>query len=244
MATPDTFISIDGGKSALRLLVATGDRRQTGAGPGMSYRPGEDGVERIADAVRTAAAGVELPDRVAGVIAGLTGVPGDPGPRRALARRLGEVLGGPALVAEDVHLAHAGALNGPGTVLCVGTGTNVLAMGAGGEYTTVEGWGPALGDRGSGYAIGLAGLRAATAALDGVGPATALTEPFRDAVGGGDLGGLQRFYRDPDLVARIAGFAPVVLAAAADDAVALAICDAAVADLVALAAAAAARQPD
>ncbi|WP_116952383.1 N-acetylglucosamine kinase [Jiangella endophytica] len=240
----DTFISIDGGKSALRLLAVTGDRRRTGIGPGMSYRPGEDGVERTADAVRAAAAGVDLPERVAGVIAGLTAVPGDAGPRRELARRLGELFGGPALVAEDVHLAHAGALAGPGTVLCIGTGTNVLTMGAGGTYRTVEGWGPALGDRGSGYAIGLAGLRAATAALDGVGPPTALTEPFPDAVGGAGLAALQRFYRDPELVARIAGFAPVVVEAAEHDAVALAICRTAVDDLVALAASVAGRQPD
>ncbi len=240
----DTFVSIDGGKSALRLLAVTGERRQVGTGPGMSYRPGEDGVERIVGAVGVAAAGLELPDRVAGVIAGLTGLPGEAGARRELARRLGELFGGPALVAEDVHLAHAGALNGPGTVLCVGTGTNVLAVGAGGTYSGVDGWGPALGDRGSGYAIGLAGLRAATAALDGVGPATALTERFPDAVGGTDLAALQRFYRDPQLVARIAGFAPVVVEAAAHDAVALAVCDAAVDDLVALAASAVARQPD
>lgn len=240
----DTFISIDGGKSALRLLAVTGDRRQVGTGPGMSYRPGEDGVERTVAAVRAAAAGVELPDRVAGVIAGLTAVPGEPGPRRELARRIGAELGGPALVAEDVHLAHAGALAGPGTVLCLGTGTNVLAMGAGGEYTTVEGWGPALGDRGSGYAIGLAGLRAATAALDGVGPDTVLTERFPDAVGGAGLAALQRFYRDPELIARIAGFAPSVVEAAGQDAVARAICAAAVDDLVALAASAAGRQPD
>ncbi|PZF79886.1 hypothetical protein C1I92_28925 [Jiangella anatolica] len=221
-----------------------GSRRQTGTGPGMSYVPGEDGVERTVAAVRAAAAGLDLPDRVAGIVAGLTAVPGEPGPRRELARRIGAELGGPALVAEDVHLAHAGALAGPGTVLCIGTGTNVLAMGAGGEYATVEGWGPALGDRGSGYAIGLAGLRAATAALDGVGPDTVLSERFPDAVGGTGLAALQRFYRDPELVARVAGFAPAVVEAAGHDAVARTICAAAVDDLVALAASAARRQPD
>lgn len=244
MTGHDTFISIDGGKSELRLLVASGDRRQVGVGAGMSYQPGEDGVDRILAGVRQAAAAVDLPTRVAGVVAGLTGVPGDPGPRRRLARRLEELLRGPALVIEDVYLAHAGAVNGPGTVLCVGTGTNVLAVGAAGACTSVDGWGPILGDRGSGYAIGLAGLRAASAALDGVGPPTALTEEFPGAVGGTGLASLQRFYRDQGLVARVAGFARSVLDAVPGDDVARAVCEAAVADLVAVAEAAATRQPD
>lgn len=239
-----TFVSIDGGKSQLRLLVATGAARQTGVGAGMVYRAGEDGVERIVAGVREATVSVDLPARVAGVVAGLTGVPGDPGPRRELARRLAELLGGPALVVEDVYLAHAGALNGPGTVLCAGTGTNVLAVGAAGGHTRLDGWGPVLGDRGSGHAIGLAGLRAAASALDGVGPPTALTEVFADAVGGTDLAGLQRFYRDPRLVARVAAFARHVVEAAAHDEVARTVCEEAVVELAAMADRAATRQPD
>ena len=244
MSAHDTYVCIDGGKSQLRLLVAAGEHRQTGVGAGMVYQPGEDGVERIIAGVREAAAAVDLPARVTGVIAGLTGVPGDPGPRRELTRRLADLFGGPALVADDVYLAHAGAVNGPGTVLCAGTGTNVLAVGAGGGHTRLDGWGPVLGDRGSGYAIGLAGLRAAAAALDGVGRDTALTEEFAVAVGGTDLASLQRFYRDHRLVARVAGFARVVLDVATRDEVARSICDAAVADLVAAAETATARQRD
>lgn len=239
-----TLVSIDGGKSALRLLVATGEHRQTGTGPGMLYLPGEDGVDRIVEGVRQAAATVELPDTVAGVVAGLTGVPGDPALRRQLTRRLAELFGGPALVVTDVYLAHAGALNGPGTVLCVGTGTNVLAVGEGGEHTTLDGWGPLLGDRGSAYAIGLAGLRAASAALDGVGRDTVLTGRFEQTVGGTDLASLQRFYRDPGVVALVAGFARQVLGAAGRDPVATALCRAAAADLADLARAAVTRRPD
>ncbi len=240
----DTFVSVDGGKSQLRLLVAAGEHRQVGMGPGMVYQPGEDGVDRIVACVEQAAATVELPARVAGVVAGLTGVPGDPGPRRQLTRRLEELLRGPALVIDDVYPAHAGALNGPGTVLCVGTGTNVLAVGATGAYTRIDGWGPILGDRGSGHAIGLAGLRAAASAIDGTGRRTVLTEDFPEAVGGTDLASLQRFYRDPRVVARVAGFARPVIDAATEDDVARAICEAAVADLVGAAEAAATRQPD
>lgn len=245
MTEPDTFISIDGGKSQLRLLVAAGDRREVGFGPGMRYQPGEDGVDRIVAGIRQAVATIQLPPRVTGVVAGLTGMPGDVGLRGQLTRRLEELFRSPTLVVEDVYLAHAGALTGTGTVLCVGTGTNVLAVGAAGGHRSLDGWGPILGDRGSGYAIGLAGLRAAAAALDGADRRTSLMEEFPSAVGGTDLSSLQAFYRDPQIGARVSSFARVVVAAAsARDEVAQAICEAAVDDLVAVAEAAATRQPD
>jgi len=240
----DAVISIDGGKSQVRVLVATGPHRQSGVGAGMVYQPGEDGVDRIVAGVREAAATLDLPAEVTGVVAGLTGIPGELDARRRLAAQLEALFRGPALVVEDVYLAHAGAVGGPGTVLCAGTGTNVLAVGPAGRCSRLDGWGPLLGDRGSGYAIGLAGLRAAAAALDGVGPATTLTREFPGAVGGTDLAGLQRFYRDPQVVARISGFAPAVMAAADHDDVARTICAAAVDDLATAAAAAAKRQGD
>ncbi|MGP3931694.1 N-acetylglucosamine kinase [Nonomuraea sp. KM88] len=237
-------ISIDGGKSELRLLVSTGRDRQYGVGPGMSYEPGEDGVARILGSVRAAAEAVRLPAEAAGVAAGLTGVPGDPAARRRLVSLLEEFFGCPALVVEDSLLAHAGALEGAGTVLCVGTGTTVLAVGDSGRSVRIDGWGPLLGDRGSAHAIGLAGLRAATAAHDGVGPATELADRLVAELGGTDLAGLQRFYRDAALVARTAAFARAVLEAAERDAVARGICVEAAEALAAAAAAAVSRLPD
>lgn len=239
-----TLVSIDGGKSTLRLLVASGQRREYGEGPGMVYQPDEDGVQRIVDSVRAAAAAVSLPTVATNVIAGLTGLPGDLNVRRTLASSLATLFRGPAVVVDDAVLAHAGALNGPGTVLSVGTGTNVLAVGAAGDHARLDGWGPVLGDRGSGHAIGLAGLRAAAAAHDEVGPPTVLAESLSAAVGGTDLASLQRFYRDPHLVARVAAFAEIVLGAAAHDEVAMQICDEAARALAAAARTAIARQPN
>lgn len=244
MSTQTTFISIDSGKSQLRLLVAGEESREYGVGPGMTYQPGEDGVRRILDSVRTASELVTLPDSASGVIAGLTGVPGEVNVRREIAAGLREMFRGPVVVVDDALLAHAGALNGPGTVLCVGTGTNVLAIGGSGARLRVDGWGPLLGDRGSGHAIGLAGLRAATASLDAVGPRTVLAESLASAIGGTDLTSLQRFYRRTDVVAQVADFARQVLVAAPDDAVARGICDDAVQDLAAAAQVATARLAD
>ncbi|KAB8191597.1 ATPase [Nonomuraea phyllanthi] len=239
-----SFISIDGGKSELRLLVSTGDERQYGVGPGMAYQPGEDGIARILGSVRAAAASVHLPAAPAGAAAGLTGVPGDPALRRRLVSLLEEFFSCPVLLVEDGLLAHAGALAGAGTVLCAGTGTTVLAVGASGRSVKIDGWGPLLGDRGSAHAIGLAGMRAAAAAHDGVGPATELADRLADDLGGTDLAALQRFYRDDALVARTAAFARAVLDAAERDPVARAICAEAASALAASAAAAVSRLPD
>ncbi|MEW2378128.1 BadF/BadG/BcrA/BcrD ATPase family protein [Micromonospora sp. NPDC047812] len=225
-------ITIDGGKSELRLLLCTAAGRQLGTGPGFSYQPHEDGVERILAAVRGAAATIPLPTQVAGVVAGLTGVPGEPAERRRLALALERQFGGPAVVVEDSILAHAGALGGPGVLLCVGTGTTVLAVDADGDHARLDGWGPHLGDRGSAHAIGLAGMRAATASYDRVGPATVLVDRLVAALGGVDLASLQRYYRDPAMISRTAAFAREVLdAAAGADPVAGRICAGAAADL-------------
>ncbi|MET7668377.1 N-acetylglucosamine kinase [Micromonospora luteifusca] len=219
------MITIDGGKSELRLLLRTPTGRHLGVGPGFSYRPEEDGVGRILAAVRGAAATISLPARVAGVVAGLTGVPGEHAERRRLAVALERQFGGPAVVVEDSILAHAGALGGPGVLLCVGTGTTVLAVDADGDHARLDGWGPHLGDRGSAYALGLAGMRAATASYDQVGPATVLVERLVAALGGVDLASLQRYYRDPAMIPRTAAFARAVIDAAAQaDPVAGRIC--------------------
>ncbi|MEU4777755.1 BadF/BadG/BcrA/BcrD ATPase family protein [Micromonospora sp. NPDC023633] len=227
-------ITIDGGKSELRLLLRAAAGRQLGVGPGFSYQPHEDGVDRILAAVRGAAATISLPEQVAGVVAGLTGVPGEPAERRRLALALERQFGGPAVVVvvEDSILAHAGALGGPGVLLCVGTGTTVLAVDADGDHARLDGWGPHLGDRGSAHAIGLAGMRAATASYDRVGPATVLVDRLVAALGGVDLASLQRYYRDPAMISRTAAFAREVLdAAAGADPVAGRICAGAAADL-------------
>ncbi|MYS50866.1 ATPase, partial [Streptomyces sp. SID6013] len=77
----------------------------------------------------------------------------------------------------DAVTAHAGALGGrAGVVLAIGTGSVAVGIGADGTYARVDGWGPLLGDDGSGARIGTAGLRAALRAHDGRGPATALLD--------------------------------------------------------------------
>ena len=236
-----TYAAIDGGKTALRVAVGDPDGIRYGEAPGFGYAPGQDDVAVMVAAVRQAAE--QLPMPVARVCAGLTGAPGDRAERDKLRAAIGDVFGtDEVVVVGDVLLAHAGALAGPGVVICAGTGTAVLALGADGRRAWLDAWGPLLGDRGSGWAIGSAGLRAAAAALDGVGPATVLTERMTEVLGGTDLAALQRLYGDQRMNARIAAFALHVAAAGrSGDEVACAIYLAAAADLAATAITAARR---
>jgi N-acetylglucosamine kinase-like BadF-type ATPase len=65
--------------------------------------------------------------------------------------------------AHEHTMALAMALETHGIVVLAGTGSFVSATGPDGERLTLDGLGPVLGDCGSGYQIGLAGMRAAMA---------------------------------------------------------------------------------
>jgi N-acetylmuramic acid 6-phosphate etherase len=143
-------------------------------------------------------------------------------------------------VIEDAALLlAAGTPDGWGVAVVAGTGSMAFARGADGRTARAGGWGPLLGDEGSGYAIALAGLRAAARAADGRAPATPLTDRLLAAHGltrPEELIGV--VYRGGDRAA-LAALAPLVLEAAAECPVADDIVRTAAAELAAAAAAAA-----
>lgn len=114
-------------------------------------------------------------------------------------------------VVTDAEAAlHDAFADGPGILLIAGTGSIAWGRGPDGGHARAGGWGAMFGDEGSGWAIGLEGLRAAARALDGRGPATALVDAICRQVG---------VQTGPDLItwadaagkAGIAALAPVVL---------------------------------
>ncbi|MCD2188283.1 N-acetylmuramic acid 6-phosphate etherase [Actinomycetospora soli] len=229
-----TVVAVDLGRSGAR--VAVGDRRfptTTGAGLG---DPG--GATGVAAVLRGAVGTPPAPPWTLAV-----GVPGAL-TRPAAAVELAEALTAgwdghdpdAVAVTSDVVAWHAGAFgaHGAGVVLAVGTGAVALGVDDAGTVRRVDGHGLLLGDAGGGATIGQQGLRAALRALEGSGPATTLAGPARDVLAA-----------RPGTPAELAAFAPAVLEAAdAGDAVAGRIVDAAVADLVATARAAAAGPAD
>ncbi|HVR43704.1 MAG TPA: BadF/BadG/BcrA/BcrD ATPase family protein [Thermoanaerobaculia bacterium] len=77
----------------------------------------------------------------------------------------------------DTRIALTGAIGfGEGIVVISGTGSVAFGRNAKGEEARAGGWGPTIGDEGSGYAIGRRGLAAIVRAYDGRGPKTIMTE--------------------------------------------------------------------
>jgi len=86
-------------------------------------------------------------------------------------------------VESDARAALEGAHGGaPGLVVIAGTGSIVLGKNDRGELARAGGWGPLLGDEGSGYYLGLQALQATTRYLDGAGPETELVEALAMAL--------------------------------------------------------------
>jgi glucosamine kinase len=82
-------------------------------------------------------------------------------------REIRQIVGGNLLLAGDEEIALDGAFRGgPGILIIAGTGSNVLGRAADGAMYHAGGWGPALGDEGSGFWIGQEALRAGFWAKD------------------------------------------------------------------------------
>ncbi|RYU11921.1 N-acetylmuramic acid 6-phosphate etherase [Nocardioides iriomotensis] len=226
------IVGVDLGKTGCRAVRT--DSGRTAEGPGAPGLADPGGVDRAEDPVRFVLDALAL-DGPADVAIGAAGAEAAPGEAGELARRVAAAYPGSSVaVTSDAVTAHAGALGGsPGTVLAVGTGSVALALGADGRRRQVDGWGPWLGDDGSGAWIGREALRAVLAAREGRGPATALSAAAVARFGDLDL--LPRRIHESGSVASTTGsFTPdvVALAESGDDAAAL-ILDRAVAHWVA-----------
>ena len=214
MPAAPLYIGLDAGGTKTAALAACDGEPKRFDGPSAQLL--RDGVEATAatlvalvEEARRAFRGAPL----GGVAVGLAGA-GRVGAQEAVAAALRPRLDGAAVtVTHDADVAYRAAWGAESGVLAlVGTGSFLAARTVDGEPLRAGGWGAALGDDGSGAALGRAALRAVLAALDG-GPPTALVERA-------EAGGL----RTADDVVHavyiedrpLAQFAGLLLAAAAD----------------------------
>ena len=111
----------------------------------------------------------------------------------------------------DGVAAYVGSLGSrPGVVLTVGTGTIAVAVDGGGRVRRLDGWGPQLGDVGSGYRVGLDGLISACRWVDGSrGGSQMLCEAAARAFG--TIDDLAETLRPSDQLRNIARFAEAVV---------------------------------
>ena len=219
-------MGIDGGGSGVRAVIVTPSLELRGEGRSTTANPGVVGeaqaMENIRAAMRAALQAADLPpDAVAAVGLGIAGASIY---HYNAADWLREVVRGVlpsarVVPSSDFEIALVGALGQrQGLLVLAGTGSLAYGVNAAGEAALVGGWGYLLDDAGSGYWLGLCGLRAVVHADDGQGLPTALTERL--------LGALE-LKRPRDLVLwlyraekprtrEIAALAPLVLSAAAE----------------------------
>lgn len=225
MSTTHVFVGLDVGGSTTEFCAASdeGSDRIHGTGPGANLQ--QEGPARtaqiLADVIREALPSGDSLDCLC-VCAGVAGA-GRSEDQNALATPLRRELAGMAgrvrvAVVHDATIALDAAFGTEsGVVVIAGTGSIICARTPDSTVHRAGGWGPRFGDKGSGYAVGRAGLRAVAAELDG-GPETQLrTRLFErfDLSGGDAL--LRRVY-DEDV--SLPEVAPLVLELADDDPVA------------------------
>ena len=173
-------IGVDGGGTSTRVLVSDERGRElaTATGPASAMRPGRaaDSADVIAATVHAALASAEMGHvRPRAICAGVAGTGREP-EREALARELIE-----RDVADEIDVQTDAAIalddafgNGGGVVLIAGTGSMAIGRGPTGRSVRAGGWGPVIGDEGSGAWIGRRALGIAAASMDGREPETAL----------------------------------------------------------------------
>lgn len=209
---------IDGGKTktAVALVDGAGTILATGAGPGLAMIGEPDGRAAVAASLRETLTTVGAVDaEVATAVFGLNGVHAPSADTDAAADVLRTLVRADRIVVtSDGVLSYVGALGAqPGVVVTAGTGVVILAVDARDEAHRVDGSGPLLGDRGSGYAVGLAGLRSAMRALDGLDGSPALAELLRREYGSGD-GAVRIIHASASPTRTVASFSRAVAEAA------------------------------
>lgn len=234
-----SWLAVDGGQSTTRIRASWLD--DTIEGPGFVHD--SDRGLAVARTILDA-----LPDpggrRIDVVATGHTGMPVDDADRRRIAELVAGATGARVvLLTPDWVTAHIGAFaGGPGVVISAGTGSVALAVAADGAAKRVDGAGYLVGDAGSGFWIGRRGLELALRTLDGRASAPDLLDAARAHFGADLPRAAWDLYASTQAIDNIARFAPAVIAANGEDA--LAIIEQAAQELAATVSAAAQVLPD
>src|SRR6266566_417922 len=172
------FLGVDGGASKTAALVTDDAGKPLGtgiAGPSNHLRVGiETAARNIERAVNKALVTADVASReIVWAYCGIAGAD-HPAHRQEVVDSL-EIFfpRGNFTVDNDARIALAGV------VVIAGTGSVAFGRNDAGEEARAGGWGPIIGDEGSGYFIARTGLSAILRAYDGRGKPTLMTELLR-----------------------------------------------------------------
>jgi len=191
MQLPDSqlrryWLGIDGGGTHTRaVLVETGPDAERTLGEGRAEaanlnRVGlEAAVKNVVKAVAEACLRAEVAaSETTAACVGLAGVQPPQAHRRMLTALKSSLPITELTLETDARVALAGATDlQPGVVIIAGTGSISFGINARGKYVRAGGWGPTMGDEGSGHYIGKRALEAVMSAYDHRKPLTRLTDP-------------------------------------------------------------------
>jgi N-acetylglucosamine kinase len=225
------FLGVDGGGSKTAALVTDGSGAELGRGLAGPSNPLRVGIEVAARNVERAvnAALVDAGIAIRQIEFAYCGIAGADHPehRQAVVESLAVFFPhGNFTVDNDARIALTGAIGfDAGIVVISGTGSVAFGRNTGGLEARAGGWGPTLGDEGSGYSIARAGLSAIVRAYDGRGAATHMTALLCEEYKMCDPNDLPRFVYDAQTHADdIARYGRMVIhAAQAGDTIAAAI---------------------
>jgi N-acetylglucosamine kinase-like BadF-type ATPase len=180
------FLGVDGGASKTAALVTDEAGKSLGtciAGPSNHLRVGiETAARNIERAVNKALVAADVASReIVWTYCGIAGAD-HPAHRQEIVDSL-EIFfpRGNFTVDNDARIALTGAIGfGAGVVVISGTGSVAFGRNEAGEEARAGGWGPIIGDEGSGYFIARTGLSAILRAFDGRSKPTLMTEMLRN----------------------------------------------------------------
>lgn len=187
------FVALDGGGTKTECWVAD-ESRVLGQASGPTVKimnAGEEvATERLRAVVRDALASAGVAGgAVTRTCFGLAGT-SSAEVRRWAEVTLREIVSGDVVITGDEEIALDAAFQGgPGVLVIAGTGSHVTGRCADGSRVSAGGWGPVLGDEGSGNWIGLEAIRAGLRGKDR-GIETCLLREIEQTWGVKDLGEL------------------------------------------------------
>jgi len=164
------YVAIDAGGTKTQCWVADEAQvlgRATGGTVKLMMAGEELATARLHEVILEAAgaAGVD-PKSVTRTCMGLAGITSE-STRGWAERTLCGIVGGELDLCGDEEIALDAAFRGgPGLLVVAGTGSNVVGRCSNGKTVSAGGWGPVIGDEGSGTWIGLEAIRAGLRAHD------------------------------------------------------------------------------
>ncbi|MDK2991994.1 MAG: hypothetical protein PWP48_1227 [Clostridiales bacterium] len=185
------YLGVDGGGTKTEALVADQNGVIIGVGKSGSSNPHfidkNMALSALLDAISAALGDINMIDVAKAVIC----IPGMKKYKSELAERIG-IDESKLFTYADEQNTFVGALGkGYGVVVLAGTGSFAIGVNKNGSSDIVGGWGPVIGDPGSGYWMAVRALQAVAREYDGLAEHTVLTDKIKNHYSIGNINALK-----------------------------------------------------